>query len=708
MIRKATLLAALTLALLAPTAAAMPGTAAVETAGATAATRQSIALTISAISDVPKSQTALIKISGTVRNDTGAAMDGLRVRLRYTAQKFTDRATMTAYQTDQNPATLPGNVSKVSSADIPQLQPGGSFRFEVTATPIQLGLASFGVYPVAVEVTQWDTPITAQRTYLTYAPPTLPKPPRNRLAIVLPVIDQPHRSADNQFADDKLGASLAGNGRLADLAAIAKAVPKTVTWFVSSALLDDAQALTKAYSLKVKDQDKPQTRPADANAGQWLESMRTALAGSPVVATPYGDPDVAALAHQGLDTETAQAINLGREVATQVLKRDVSLTTNWPAGGALDPDALDLLAVSKVNRVLLNSRNLPTQQPVTYTPDAASTLDSVQGPVTALVADEQLSRMFEPDSSAPSSILLDKQRFIAQTAMIAAEPGQTTPRSIVIAPSQRWNPNPALVTSLIKTAGSLPWLTLTPLSSLKPGAMPVPRAPLNYTDRDRKEELNAKYLAPIKDLAAKSRLTSLIEATPAPRSQFDASVLRLTSAAWRTNMRFGRGLTSQVSSAVQTRIKQISITGADPDRPRTLAGRNGRVPISVKNSLDEPITLYIDVKSNNPNLLQIDYQQYRQEPLTILKGQSDGIQVPMTATSDGDATVTVQLRTANRLPYGAPVKLTIRTTGYTGIALVIIGAALAVMLAAAVTRVLRRRSQRRLARAAKNRESETV
>ena len=142
------------------------------------------------------------------------------------------------------------------------------------------------------------------------------------------------------------------------------------------------------------------------------------------MATPYADPDVAALAHQGLDGQTRKAIEMGGQVATELLKRNVPLTTNWPAAGVLDPDALDLLSIAKVDRVLLNSTNLPPQPPVTFTPDAASTLDSVQGPVTALVADAELTRTFEPDSTAPSSLLLNKQRFIAETAMIAAEPGQ--------------------------------------------------------------------------------------------------------------------------------------------------------------------------------------------------------------------------------------------------------------------------------------------
>src|SRR5690606_41556329 len=96
--------------------------------------------------------------------------------------------------------------------------------------------------------------------------------------------------------------------------------------------------------------------------------------------------------------------------------------------------------------------------------------------------------------------------------------------------------------------------------------------------------------------------------------------------------------------------------------------------------------------------------------LQVAAEQSGTVQIPMTRTTErsGDASVTVQLMTADGRPYGEPVKLIVRTTGYTGIALVIVGGALTVMLAAVVTRVLRRRSQRRGARAARTRESETV
>ncbi|MEU0564174.1 DUF6049 family protein [Nonomuraea sp. NPDC005983] len=716
MIRKATLLAVLSATLLAPMVATTPGAAAAKTSA-----RQAISLSISSITpDVPTQQAQEITISGTVRNESGTPLPNLWVRVRYSTQRFTDRANLSAYQSDQNQATLPPTPSTrtpQSSLRIQSLDTNGSATFSLKVTPAQFALPGFGVYPLAVEVVQNGyAPLAVQRTYLTYAPPTPQKLPRNKLAVALPLIDQPHQVAlpvDPRakptgaiFVDDKLSAALAGKGRLADLARVAKSAPKTVTWFADPALFADVEALTKGHTIQTK--DKQEGRPADANAAAWLADIRQSLANVPVVATPYADPDVTALAHQGLDTQTGRAMELGAQEARRLIKPDVQTSTNWPAAGVLDADALDLLAVgkpkvAKTDRVLLNSANLPTQTPVTFTPDAATTLDSVNGPVTALVADTELSKLFEPVPGVPGSAVLSKQRFIAETALIASEPGQTTPRQLVVAPSRRWDPNPQLVKTLLDTADRLPWLTLTPLSSLKATKTSTPRAPLTYTEENRKDELGAKYLGRVKEVAAKAHATASI--TGQQESDFDASVLRLASSGWRNTTRTGRAATKLVNEAVDKRIDGISIAGADPDQPRTLAGRDGVVPISVKNTLDDPVYVFIDVKSDNPELLHVKFDQT--EPQKILSQQSATVQVEMTALTSGDATVTVQLSTVDHKPYGEPRKLTIRSTGYTGVALVIVGGALTVMLAAVVTRVLRRRSQRRLARA-KSRESETV
>lgn len=713
MIRKAALLAVLPVALLAPaTVAAAPGAAASTTAGPLTGSvaRQGVTLALSAVTpDYATEQATEIKVTGTVQNTGSTPLTGLRVRVRYSSQPFTDRASLSAYQNDPTPATQPPLVSTQSSMVIAELGAGASAPFELTMTPAQFQMAAFGAYPLTVEVVQWDAvQLASQRTFLTYAPATAQKPVRNRLAVVLPVVDQPRRADDGLFVNDGLGAELTGKGRLADLARIAEAAPKDVTWVVDPALFDDAQAMTRTF--KVKSEDRSVEHPPEGAAGQWLASMRAALADNPVIATPYADPDVTALAHQGLDDQPARALELARQKAG-LIKAEIDTSTYWPPGGVIDADALDLMAVggpggARVERVLLAPAALPPQPPVTTTPDAAATLDTVMGPVTALVADAELSRAFEPGSGAGAT-LLAKQRFIAETATIAAEPGQTRPRSLVAAPSRRWEPNPTLVSALLKTAGKLPWLTLTPLDSIKPGAGRVPRADLTYTDQDRKKELSGKYLGAVKKVAAQAELTGRISGQP--QSAFDAAVLRLASSAWRGGTRAGRAVTELVDDAVEDRIDQVSIIGAGPDRPWSLAGSNGEVPISVRNTLDREIALYIDVRSDNTELLRTDFEQT--EPLRIGGDQSGTVQVPITVISSsggGDATVTVQLMTADGRRYGDPVKLVVRTTGYTGIALVIVGAALTVMLAAVALRILRRRSQRRSARATRTRESEAV
>lgn len=698
MIRKATLLSVLIAALLTPSVVTTASTAAAAPVNA-----QQAKLTIESITpDVPRGLTDEIKVSGKVTNAGTTPMGPVVIRLWLPRQPFADRAAMEAYLAGGPVAEY---ASLTSTITIPSLAAGGSAPFELVTTPAALTVRRFGVYPLGVEVLNNWQPVTKVRTFLTYAPPTTPPIPKTKVAFALPIIDQPHRSDDSIFIDETLRTSLLGNGRLADLLRIAQSKPKNATWFVDPALLDDVLAMTRAHEVRPKSGDKTD-RPADASARQWLDQLRTALAGQKVVATPYADPDVAALAHPGLDGVTDKAVTIAGSTARELLKQDVPTSIAWPVAGKIDDDALDLLTVSKVSTVLLNADNLPPDPPVTTTPDAAATINSVSGPVTALLADPGLSRTLELEPGVAGSSTLQKQRFVAESALIAAEPGVTTPRSLVVAPARRWNPNPTHVMNLLKTAEGLPWLTSVPLDSIKPGKAAIPRSGLVYTDADRKAELSKKYLDSVRRVAGKAQLTSSITADLRP-SDFDRAVLRLTSSAWRTKTGTGSREVKQVDQAVEDDLGLVTITGAAADWTRELAGEEGQIPISVKNQRKETISLTVDVSPNDPDVLTID-SDGKPKRLDIDPGQSGTIQVKMRSKTSGDSTVTVRLRTLDGKAYDAPRKLTIRTTGYTGIALVIIGAALSVMLAAVVMRILRRRSQRRLAKTAKVRENERV
>ncbi|GLW12481.1 hypothetical protein Misp01_76090 [Microtetraspora sp. NBRC 13810] len=703
MIREVALLTALTATLLAPSAVSAGTTAAAKST----LSRESPTLTIDSITpDVPRERSTEIKISATFANSTGGPLGSMTMRLRKSTTPFADRTAMAAYQAGQGPADL---ASLSASVTIPSLTAGAKFSHEFVVSPAQLEQFDFGVYPLAVEVVDsFGRTLALQRTFMPYAPRDTDFT-RSKFSVLLPLFDaQPRRSDDRTFLDDDLRTALTGDGRLASLATLVKdtSADKAVSWLVDPSLLDDVTAMTGPYVVGTGgDQRK---RPAEPAAAPWLDGLRASLAGASVFAAPYADPDVTALAHQGLDGATGTAVRTSAAVAKELLGRDVPTDVNWPVSGLVDYDGLDALADAGVRTVVLDGRNLPpaqaaaqtpTQTPVqstAQTPDAATTVTSVYGDMTALVADPVLSDVLGDDVSAPGAAVLAKQRFIAETAMIAAE-SPATAKNLVAAPYRRWHPDPAFVSGLLKTAESLPWLAPTPLSSIKRPAAPTPRADLTYTDQNRKAELGKSYLTRVKRAFAQADLTAAVtqqEESPI----FTRALLRLASAGWRGKTGTARTAVEQVDKSIAGRIDEVSITGAE--QPRTLAGDDGVVPISVHNSLGEAVSIRLDVKSTNSKLLEI--QKYDQA-VVIGARQNQTVQVPLTAHVNGDTTVTVQLRTDQDRRYGPPVKLTVRTTGYTGIALVIVGGALSVMLAAVVLRVLRRRTQRssRKARPAK-------
>ena len=109
-----------------------------------------MAVSITSITpDVPSSLTTQIKIAGVVRNDTAESDDQPARPAALLAAEVHRPAAMSAYQSDQNPATLPSQVSTRTPRlflDVPALEAGRLQDLRALATPVQLGLTSFGVY----------------------------------------------------------------------------------------------------------------------------------------------------------------------------------------------------------------------------------------------------------------------------------------------------------------------------------------------------------------------------------------------------------------------------------------------------------------------------------------------------------------------------------------------------------------------------------
>lgn len=107
--------------------------------------------------------------------------------------------------------------------------------------------------------------------------------PVNAATPVIRIVDIPHTNFDGSFRDNELVSSLSPAGKLGK-AVFAK--NRSATWVIDAALIDEVIDMSDGYLYK----DAPDVIGQQV-AAAWLEQLRIATAGNPIVALPYGNPD---------------------------------------------------------------------------------------------------------------------------------------------------------------------------------------------------------------------------------------------------------------------------------------------------------------------------------------------------------------------------------------------------------------------------------
>lgn len=110
-------------------------------------------------------------------------------------------------------------------------------------------------------------------------------PPATASTPVVRVVDIPHRNFDGTFRDNDLAQTLTPDGRLGKALFRGKT---TATWIIDAHLVDEVIDMADGYTYAGEEQ------PLGASiAAIWLQQLRIATAGNPIVALPYGNPDPA-------------------------------------------------------------------------------------------------------------------------------------------------------------------------------------------------------------------------------------------------------------------------------------------------------------------------------------------------------------------------------------------------------------------------------
>jgi Family of unknown function (DUF6049) len=645
---------------------------------------------------------ATVTVAGTVSNGTGQAQPGLDVQLWTSPTRFESRDVMDGYVSKGTGANL---VEVGGPFFLPaSLRPGATVSWHASFQVSIVGMTQFGVYPVTAQVvdTVGDV-LDADQTLLPFWPGRqaagLARP--LDIAWAWPLIDQPHHQVCSALTNDALAASLGPGGRLAMLLEAGQAHPGAqLTWVIDPALLSDAETMTRTYQVDSGPGcGGAVAKPASKAAGTWLSALRGITSGQPTVILPYANADVAALVHSGLTADVTSAYAMGYSWADSVLHGSFGPSIAIPAGGAANLSVLTNLATAqRIGTVVLDSNEMPPINPNVFEDDAVTSVRTGDGThMTVLLADHVLTGVLAAgDTSSgvlpPATQFAVSQRFLAETAMIAAE-APDSDRSIVVAPPEDWSPSAALAGELLSETADTPWLTAAALGSLA-GAPDSERSIGRHqpTSKESPGELSGSYLSTVGELstALGAYKDLLYQASTSYVQGLEQALTATESVAWR-----GRGaaqglvLAYKLLSFMSGEEGQITIIAA---QQVPMGGSSGLVPVSIQNGSRHAIKVrlnasVVDVPGRTSQLTVGRFQGL----VTIQPQQTVLVRLPVSSAPIGPTAIQLSLTTANgsQLPL-EPTSLTVESTRYGRTILFLIGAAIGVLVLTSGFRGVRR------------------
>ncbi|RFU86469.1 hypothetical protein DY218_12230 [Streptomyces triticagri] len=641
-----------------------------------------------------------LTVSGTVTNEsartvTDATVD-LRVGPMMNARSMIDSA-------GERTGFLPGSDGTAVDDDsyketFKKLAPGVPQDFSLSIPVKELDLGADGVYQLGVALTgrttaqPYDQVLGIQRTFLPWQSETASEP--TRTTMLWPLISSTHLTAetgsDEQqtpvFSDDRLAEEITPGGRLEQMLSLGRDLP--VTWVIDPDLLASVEAMTEPYSIRNPEGGDPIPGKNQAVAKKWLNDLQTAVKDKKVVALPFADPDLASLAHQGKGVSGSlshlqDATDVAARTVKSILHVEPSTDFAWPAEGAIDPSIVDVATSAGADTVIARSDSLQERGGLPYTPTAAR---PIGGGTTAVVADANLSELFQGDMTGAESSTLAVQEFLAQTQMINLQDPERA-RSIVVAPQR--TPSASQAQSMARAVQALEggrWsqsVDLTDAAKAKPDPQATKQVPGrgSYPASVRKQELPKAAFEALRNTKATLDGFKVILSEPdRVVTPFGRAIDRAMSNSWRGRAAEGEQYRAGVQSYLDGLTKRVSLI---PKTEAKLSGRSATIPVTVQNNLVQGVEhMKLRLTSTKPRRLTIGDGPYEEQQVKIAGGHSQSVKFNTSANANGRAAVWAQLFTEDGQRYGSPIRFEVNVTEITPtVMLVLAGGFLLLVLA---------------------------
>lgn len=454
------------------------------------------------------------------------------------------------------------------------------------------------------------------------------------------------------------------------------------------------------------------TGAGSADARRYLEGLRAVVQRFPTVLLPLADPDTVALTRSGLTADIPDAVTAGQAVAERVLGTDLagrlSTTTAFPAQGLLDDATATVLGQAGFTGTVLAATGVggtdDGSQPdaVVVTTDggadtglrAALTQSGGLGDL-AVLAGQESGNNWSVRVNALTGLLYQQIRDESTTSS-----GGTPPSTIVV-PNRQWSPSLASIQRLqdvLVTLGQGGLISGVDLGTTLGRASTS--APLQYPESARNAELDAGYLDAVRTAQAEvAQLRASFAAQTQPQDPapvldaLDQALLTAGSTAYRSRPTGGRANLDTVRATLDELHSGVRI--ATTNATYTLASSSSPLLVTVQNTLPYDVTVTVRIVGGE----YVGLDATDPEPQVVPAGRSVPFRIATEVSRSGQFQVSAQVVGADGAVWGQTVPLSVQSSAFGAVTVVIIAVAGAVLLIMVVLRV-RQRLQARRARIA--------
>ena len=623
-----------------------------------------------------------LRVSGRVANTGDAEIALPRMELRLSPLPLNSRGEINEVLDGSTERT--GNALPATAVDLgASLVPGQQRNFTLSVPMSELGLdpAAAGVYAVFAELMSGELTIAQQGTTVPWFPPDA-EYEASRLAWVWPITQRPALAADDLVIDPALPDEFAAGGRLSRLLDAGSRL--RVSWLIDTATVDTARVLADGYQVPGPDGPEPGEQ-TDA-AGQFADRLTGILSSQPTTITQYAWADDDALQRAGLDQFVVRSASLPSVTVDDEARGAPTQLAFAAPGGNSDESTLQALVDAGVRELLLSDQYYPPDPPTSFTPSGVTDVSVNGTETTGLLSDRLLSRSLARPLDTAADRSRARQAFLADTALLTLEL-PTESRSVIADAPLLWDPPERWLAGLARAVADAPWIRLVPLETVA-DATQTPRLALGYSDANRRRELPPDYTRRIGELDRElDQLTRIVVDPTGYGESFRLALQRSGSALWRDDEAGRTTFLDTIATQLQEQKDKVRVVSSGTV---TLAGDSGVVPLTIANDLDRPVTVGVQLATDNP----ITLQYTPPEPIRIEAKEKSGVEVPVRVVGSQTMTVSIVLTDSEGELYDDSASIELRSTAASRVATIVVGVGAVALVILVSLNLMRRRRNR--------------